>query len=69
MDIRNKLRGLVEGLSPEQLAILADEVNRAAPPAEPPGVAIEDITLARMQDPAFAERVRNEVNAALRGER
>jgi len=76
MEIRSKLRGLVESLSAEQVAILAEEVAamRTAVPAavkvQPPaGVAIEEITVAKMQDPAFAARVREEVNAALRGER
>jgi len=76
MEIRSKLRGLVESLSAEQVAILAEEVAAvrgavARPPVEaaPTGVAIEEITVAKMQDPAFAARVREEVNAALRGER
>lgn len=75
MEIRNKLRGLVESLNAEQLAILAEEVSamRAPQPGaaaqKPAGVAIEEITVARMQDPEFAARVRDEVNAALRGER
>ncbi len=77
MEIRNKLRGLVESLSAEQIAILVEEVaairgggqNPAQQPPKPSGVAIEEITVAKMQDPDFAARVREEVNAALRGER
>ena len=74
MEIRSKLRGLVESLSVEQVAILAEEVaavrsgGQQAPP-KPAGVAIEEITVAKMQDPAFAAKVREEVNAALRGQR
>src|SRR5262249_17678609 len=75
MEMRSKLRGLVESLSPEQVTILAEEISalrgggapqQTAPPA---GIAIEEITVAGMQDPALAARVRDEVNAALRGER
>ncbi len=75
MEIRSKLRGLVESLSAEQVAILAEEVAafradaQTTQPPRPTGVALEEITVAKMQDPAFAARVREEVNAALRGER
>ena len=76
MEIRNKLRGLVESLSAEQVTILAEEVaafrasaQTVTQPPRPTGVALEEITVAKMQDPAFAARVREEVNAALRGER
>ena len=75
MEIRSKLRGLVESLSMEQVAILAEEVaavrsgGQQQQPPKPVGVALEEITVAKMQDPAFAAKVREEVNAALRGER
>ncbi len=75
MEIRNKLRGLIESLSAEQVAILAEEVAAyqaeapALQAARPIGVMLEEITVAKMQDPAFAAKVREEVNAALRGER
>ena len=73
MEMRSKLRGLVESLSAEQVAILAEEVaaiqGGGHQQLKPEGVALEEITVAKMQNPAFAARVREEVNAALRGER
>ena len=65
MDIRDKFRGLAEGLDDAQLAALAEETASVVE-SRRHKVALEDITAERLRDPQFALQVRQEIEAALK---
>ncbi len=65
--LREQLRALVASLGEEDRAALHTELSSAVAPPRP-GIAMEEITPARMRDADFSARVRNEIEAALRGE-
>ena len=67
METRDKLRGLIDSMDEDQRSILAQELAAALDTRRASRVNVEDITVDRMRDPAFAAEVRAEVEAALKG--
>ena len=67
METREKLRGLIDSMDEDQRSILAQELAAALDTRRASRVNVEDITVDRMRDPAFAAEVRAEVEAALKG--
>ena len=67
METRQKIRELLENMDGAQRQALAEELASMTR-AGRSGVAMEDITAAKLRDPEFAARVRAEIDSALRGE-
>jgi hypothetical protein len=64
----SKIRELLESLDAADREALGQELRAMSPSAPEPTVGLEEITVHRMTDSAFAARVRAEIQAALRGE-
>ena len=67
MDTRQKIRELLDTMDPASRGVLGEELANINRPA-PSSVGLDDITIERLADTTFAARVRQEIQAALRGE-
>lgn len=67
METKTKIRELIESMSFDERRILNEELT-SINAATRQGVALEEITVDKLRNPEFSARVREEINAAIRGE-
>lgn len=73
MENRDKIRELLASMDDAERQLLNEELHAShlsdnAGTTNRVRVAVEEITTANLSDPEFSQRVRNEINLALRGE-